>query len=454
MLIKDVVLIRLSSLNSVYKNDLILFLSDLNKHENRIIDSLIKDGLILEREIDKEYIYQSLKNKKVKIIEITNKGRVYLADKFHNSKYIEEGLEVASKYQTSNIKKLHKLLAANRIKIMFLKVGVLVFNKPTIDEFISNDFSNLLEKGIYYSKEEFSEYVNREDRQAYDVYKSSRFKGIFINREQVAMVYLSNIEKNRVIRLAVCSENRAKEIVTRTFCDFTNQHLPNAIVFSNTDSLMYNMAINGHNGHNAHDHPKKMGKYIFLDNHCPFFEHIFVFSHSYSGMDSLEKYCHDNHQKYLETSVSIFDSFKSFKSITRDNLENFYGYNIANSEKAIYMPYYDIKQLWKIYELNENITIVTFDDMAEPISHAIRRQAHFYNTDGCLLKVNCYSNTGDMVGAEPRQSREKRYKPRMVRRSFALEQELYNELSRIADTSYISVNKLVRNILYEYIKKL
>lgn len=454
MSIKDIVLIRLSSLNSVYKNDLVLFLSDLNSNETRIINSLIKNGLVLEREIDKENVYRSLTNKKVKIIEITNKGRVYLADKYHDEKYIEEGLKVASKYQTSNVEKLHKLLATNRVKIMFLKAGVLVFNKPSIDEFISNRFSNELEKGIYYSKEEFSEYVNREDKQAHDVYKSARFKGVFINQEQVALVYLSNVEKNRVIRLVKSSEFRATDLVKKTFCNFTNQHLPNAIVFSNTDSLMYNMAINGHNGHNAHDHPKQTGKYIFLDNHCPFFEHIFVFPHTYSGMDSLEKYCHNDYKKYKEESVMIFKSLENFKSLTSDNLQNFYGYNITNSEKAIYIPYYDIKQLWEIYKLGESVTIVTFDDMAEPISHAIRQPAHFFNVEGLPLEVNRYSSSGDIVGIEPPQPGEKKYKPRTVRRSFAIEQELYNELSHIADTSYISVNKLVRNILYEYIKKL
>ena len=456
MLLKDAILIRLAYLNSVYRNDLSLLLSDQNNHETRIIDALIKDGLISEREIDKEYIYRSLANKKVKIIDITNRGRVYLADKFHNEKYVQLGLEVASKYRTSNIKKLHRLLADNRIRLMFYKVGVSVFDgKPSISEIRSMRDSDEIRKGVYYTREEFDDYSNKNDEGINDTYLGARFRGVFINQEQVCMVYLPNIEKNRVMKLSVAVENRAFGRVKEAFQYLTYQSSPNAIVFSNTDSLMYNMAICGHNGHNAHDYKeKKIGEYFFLNSNCDLFQHIYVFPHTFSGMDSLEKLCHSDHLGFQQESCEIFSSLENFKAAGAKNLDLFYGYNIVNQEMAVYIPYYDIKLFSKIYRLEENsITVVTFDDMADNIAHAIRKPAHYFNLEGDFIPVKQYLPSGDAVNANTIKTRENRYKPRKIKHTVYITKKTSDMLMQEAKKSYSSVSSLLEKIINDYFDK-
>ena len=456
MLLKDAILIRLAYLNSVYRSDLSLLLADQNNHETTFINSYLKEGLISEREIDKEKIYKSLANKKVKVIDITNKGRVYLSDKFNNEKYVQLGLEVASKYRTSDIKKLHRLLIDNRIRLMFSKVGVSVFDgKPSIDEIKSMRNSDELKKGVYYSREEFDAYVNEKSTGEYDTYKGARFRGVFVNQEQVCMVYISNIEKNRIIRLAYGIENRGYGKVEKVFKYLTNQRTPNAIVFSNTDSLMYNMAICGKNGHNAHNYKdRNLGDYFFLNAHCDLFNHIYVFPHTYFGTCSLEKFCHSDHLGFQQESCEIFDSLEGFKIIGSKSYENFYGYNIVNQEKAIYIPYYDIKLFHMIHNLEEDsITVITFDDMADNIAHAIRKPAHYFDLEGNYIPVKQYLPSGDVVGNENKNVYKKQYKPRTVRRSFDINKKVYDRLSDIASSSYTSINKLVNEIILEYLDK-
>ena len=456
MLLKDAILIRLAYLNSVYKSDLSLLLADQNNNETKIINSLLKDGLISEREIDKQKIYKSLAKKKVKVIDITNKGRVYLSDKFSNEKYVQLGSEVASKYRTSDIKKLHRLLTDNRIRLIFTKVGVSVFDgKPSIGEIISLRDSEELKKGVYYSREEIDKYMNEHQTGLNDTYEGARFRGVFVNQEQVCMVYLPNIEKNRVMKLSVAVENRAFGRVKEAFQYLTYQSSPNAIVFSNTDSLMYNMAICGHNGHNAHDYKeKKIGEYFFLNSNCDLFQHIYVFPHTFSGMDSLEKLCHSDHLGFQQESCEIFSSLENFKAAGAKNLDLFYGYNIVNQEMAVYIPYYDIKLFSKIYRLEENsITVVTFDDMADNIAHAIRKPAHYFNLEGDFIPVKQYLPSGDAVKSESKNVNKKQYKPRTVRRSFDINKKVYDRLSDIASSSYTSINKLVNEIILEYLDK-
>jgi predicted DNA-binding protein len=131
-----------------------------------------------------------------------------------------------------------------------------------------------------------------------------------------------------------------------------------------------------------------------------------------AGVDSLDYIAHHTFEQWQKDSRELFEELEDFELIPEEFVANKWliARDVQKDIRAIYMPYYDIKMLEFFHKFHEDISIVTYEDMAETISHCLRREVPIYNVEGELLEVNQYQLSGRLVGNTSINNEKKRKK--------------------------------------------
>ena len=442
MFAKDKVLIRMCYMNYIYKKDVLTFLKDKNYRHSIIYKNLIEEGYIEEKEIQDLYG----KDGDTEIVcKITKKGQIRIEDKYGKLSLGVSDSEI-SKINKSNLKKATQQLNQNKIKMIFSKTDTIVFNKPPLDELFALKHAELLERGLYYSRTEFFEYLNSQSDARADQFYGSRFQGVYVNSHHACLVYLA-VKKQ--IRLDSPIESRAIYEVRRRFCAITEVPEPEAIVFTPSVAMMYNMAINGKHGHDAHDEKTNLKSYVFLNNTCELFDHIYVFPRTFEYEESLQEFCGRTHAEREQFTVDLFKSLSQFELYSYAGDEEFMGYNVEDNSQTAYIPFFDIKLLWKIYKGNFDCSvIVPHDYFAEPIAHAVRNNTKFYDLGGNRITTQNYSKSGYLEGIVPPVKKRKKS---VTQVNFQITKDVNKEAKKKAEELGISYSKLIRKSINKFL---
>ena len=464
-------LVMMSYLDTVFKDDLLLAFVDSGNHQSRLINGLIKQGYLEESVVDK----LGLKGQQKNVVKITTKGRVYISDHFNTNRYAAMTKRTSQPFATTNLKKFTRALGDNRIKLFCNSAGVasLPYEKPslyyllykTIPDFDSNrpekstvafqnDFYNnsinldsLLERGVYYSISEFIEYFKDANMTLdKDISNVSRFRGILLLKDKTVLVYLPRLYSNRKLKISRMVEERLIKKVRNIFCMFNKVVEIGALTLLNTDSLVSTMTLNGTQGSNEGGAKSKNNIY-FLEESCDLFANIYAFPHTLAGLDSFNYFAHNDNESWKKESYRLFDSLEDFYPLHSDiPIPFLFGKYRSAKTYAIFMPYYDIKLLGWINRYYWNIAIITYPDMADTISHSIRKPPLIFDTDGDRIDVQEYMQDGRPVGYTYKE-KTKGYRKRKSKISYELPLEEKKMLKTLANQKGMSLSSLVRHFV-------
>ncbi len=470
-------LVDMAHLGQCYKSDFAMLIRKGERYESEVQDALIDEGYIREKMVTKSVV--DSRNPKVAVVAITKKGRAYLCDALHTERYASPAPALA-KFNTADIDKLNRYLGDSRIMILMHKAGVraLPYEKPSLyhmymhlshevelspekydhtvcgaDEYDNTlDLDEVMNDGVYYSVEEFRNFVRIQlEERIEDTFQGARFRGILVTRNQIILVYLSNVFDNKRVKLSSGQEERGINIVEHVFSKFNQVESVNALVISSGNALVVDMALCGRNGI-AID--KSIRALNLVDNSCELFEHIYVVPHNLAGIDSLSYIAHHTFEQWSEDASELFEDLPGFELIPDEFIANDWllARDIEKDTRAIFVPYYDIKMLDFIHTFHEDISIVTYPDMADTISHSIRRGNAIYDVDGNLLDVQRYQKSGKSVGdASIKKEKTRKKSLKMVGVNISLEEKKKIEkMTRANGTSVSSyIRKLIRMHLEE-----
>ena len=425
-------LVNMVYLGECYKSDFAFMLRKGERYESEVQKALIDYGYIKEKEVTKSVV--DSRNPKVAVLAISKKGRVHLCDTLGTEKYLSPELTQA-KFSTSNIDKMNRYLGDSRIMIIMHKAGIRAFpyEKPSLyhmythfsqqtynreldkDSLYDNtlNLNKVMNDGVYYSIDEFRQFVRHEyEGRMEDSFQGCRFRGVLVTKDQIILVYLSNVFDNKRIKLTSGQEERGIGLVEDVFSVFNRIKDANALIISSGNALVVDMAICGREGVTNVNKGIPYKSLNLLDNSCDLFEHIYVIPHNMAGVDSLDYIAHHTFEQWQKDSRELFEELEDFELIPDEFVANKWliARDVQKDIRAIYVPYYDIKMLEFFHKFHEDITIVTYEDMAETISHCLRREVPIYNVEGELLEVNQYQLSGRLVGSTSINNEKKRKK--------------------------------------------
>ena len=429
---------NMAYLGQCYKTDLALMVRVGTQYECKLQKQLIDAGWLREKEVVKPLV--DARNPTASVVAITNKGKAHLCDELNTEKFMNP-LFNHTHFNISESKRVHRYLGDNRIMIIMHKAGIRTFpyEKPSLYhmymhlsqevEFTSEKYDHEFSKeyhydntlnlnkvmndGVYYSIDEFRQFVRHEyEGRMEDSFQGCRFRGVLVTKDQIILVYLSNVFDNKRIKLTSGQEERGIGLVEDVFSVFNRIKDANALVISSGNALVVDMAICGREGVTNVNKGIPYKSLNLLDNSCDLFEHIYVIPHNMAGVDSLDYIAHHTFKQWQKDSRELFEEFEGFELIPEEFVANKWliARDVQKDIRAIYVPYYDIKMLEFFHKFHEDITIVTYEDMAETISHSIRRKVPIYNVEGELLEVNQYQLTGRLVGSASINNEKKRKK--------------------------------------------
>ena len=467
-------LVNMTYLGECYKSDFAFMLRKGERYESEVQKALIDYGYIKEKEVTKSVV--DSRNPKVAVLAISKKGRVHLCDTLGTEKYLSPELSQA-KFSTSNIDKMNRYLGDSRIMIIMHKAGIRSFpyEKPSLyhmythfsqqtynreldkDSLYDNtlDVDEVISDGVYYSIDEFRQLVRIEyEGRMEDSFQGCRFRGILVTNDQVILVYLSNVFDNKRIKLTSGQEERGISLVEDVFSSFNDAENANALVISSGNALVVDMAICGSKGVTKIDKGTPYKSLNLLDNSCDLFEHIYVIPHNMAGVDSLDYIAHHTFELWQEDSRELFEGLDQFELIPDEFVANKWliARDVRKDIRAIYIPYYDIKMLEFFHKFHEEISVVTYEDMAETISHCLRRETTIYDIDGDLLPVQRYQLSGRTVGS-PYINKERKRKKSLKMIGVNISAEEKKMIEKITRANGTSVSSYVRKLIRKHLKE-
>ena len=217
-MIKEDVLSKVNQLGKVYKKDLALYIryiSGDNYYANKVINKLVKDGLLVEKELDKkkgEELY--------KVISISKEGYKYLEKKIGE----EKNRDALKEFQTTSPATLRARLNDARIKLMFnmAQVATAEEEKPTLTEmyyalsekvdpatgklYNRQKAQGFLDNGIYYTIKEMHDFIDTIGNGTSDTTYFSRIRGMYISTYTCLMVYIGQRGDNKIQRTTTQAE--------------------------------------------------------------------------------------------------------------------------------------------------------------------------------------------------------------------------------------------------------
>lgn len=446
----------------LYKSDFSLFITLQSSRQNasKTINKMLKEGTIK--------IANIVSNRKNKEIEeayyLSKEGRALALDLIDDEFLSKNSRSYFSKFRTTSPALLNRHLQENTIKMMFHLCGIPVAtcDKPSLinlhnillnrpiektlgypidDDLNPKDAKAFLDRGIYYTSEEYIKFSNYISFNRADTFIGSRFKGVYISNSNCFIVYSAERGANKILRINYDKENNLKQSLL-DLKDFTNiyrdvkelfsykqskndpsklipaskvKNEPYALVISDGYSEVYSMATGNPSGLiknvdfskvtnmkmnaaeiRAEEEMEKIymnnpsltretikANYgtLFLDGYSKIFEHIFVAPRNYVGVRSLNYLCNNTLESWNLESRNLFkNNPKHFNESSEPFLpytESVRGKNIL----ATYLPVFDVVALRKLSNKDFSTTIVTYEDMIDTIARSTRKENRYYDCE-------------------------------------------------------------------------
>lgn len=451
-----------------YKSDLLLYGRQLNGSDavmpTKALKKMIEEKTVAIRKIQRK----GEKDKFKDAVALTRRGKVTVLDvideKYHYDHYRKYGAD----FHTSSPATLRTRLLDSRIKIMFSAAGIPVFGseKPslsrlikengrgsvTIDDQIESEYIQLknreeyeafLKNGVYYSIKELRQFLDEQAPGTSDTTYRSRVRGVFISRDKCVMIYISPVGDNKIMRLSTEGERnlirRMKEVlsvtnVERQMIELTRKDINpdgtyhlfedirkgsvSALMITDTDAMVYAMATGNRNGiirgtdaeqlqenrKRAAEKKNKNTKYVWLTGNRQLYKRIFVTPFTYNGTVCLSYLCHTTAEEWAATSANLIEKTDKF---TRSTFNPMYPGTIEENENQIpiiFMPVYEVTELADIAKQKGSVCVITYEDMANAISHSARKELRFFDAETMKLidrdSVMIYDQNGYEKGAK------------------------------------------------------
>lgn len=466
------VLSLLSNVGECYRKDLILAMNDKNTNESVILNRLLKLGYILESNI---VCNEDKRNKIVKTLTITNKGRIHLSDLLKTSYPHKIGNIINKRFASTNPKERHIELGKSKIQLFLNQSGVRVFpqDKPSFphiyNQAIATNYKlpnewmynnsipvlSTLETGVYFSLEEFYAFFNYSSLQGEnDMSYGTRIKGIYLDTNRTCVVYQPNYFKNRTMMFNLESvERRTLSLISKYTQPINQVEEIDAIVLTNASALIVDMGIAGKHGKVHTKNERSFKTSTFLNAECNFFNNIYCFPHTTAGVDSLEYFRTHDYKNHKEYSLEMIEPLSAFTPIKEEDIADsqLFIRDTNTNNRAIFIPYYNIKQLNWLSNFYDDVSIITYPDMADSISHVIRKDLMIYDTSGVPLEITMYQQSGYPKGYVPTpKEKKKTRKPDYKKVAIEFPKETVEQLKTVARYNDTSMSKLIRNIIVPY----
>lgn len=422
-----------------FKKDLTLIGKQFGKEEKvyETISNLINTGYITET------LIKGKKSRPTTALSLSRAGRIALLNKLYEEKdeywnKDDNSVRAYNNFKTVNETKLIRRLTDASIQTWMFISNVRVFrkDKPRMyslyrmllgasddtkeqDEqdgyarlYSKEEAQDYLDGGLYYSMDEVREYAMRMDSNTdnTDTFNGCRARGIVLTNKTCFVIYSERYQANSMIRLTMDVESRMLSALTpilrvtdvfRTLdgfdkksADGTIDHAigqPYALVMCNGEALVYSMATGspkGHVGKNSsidvqldkrkyYKEVARTNYYVLLDGVCPLYKRVFAIPKNATGMESLKYLVQTSAEEWLDDSK---EKLSNVAGVREDNFDPLYPY-FDQSQRIMYMPVYEVKELYTMYQKGYAVSILTKERMTDTIAHSARVDIKYYDED-------------------------------------------------------------------------
>lgn len=475
----------MSNIDSCYRTDLMLVLKENTYgYSSTIIKKLLDKQYIEQKEISCKDDYH---RKTIDVLSITKKGRIFLSNSLDDNDYsVKMESFTHPRFASSNIKEIHKGLATSRILLFMHQAGVRTFPKdkpsllalqnmahnatPRHEELYNNELpvSEILKTGVFYTKEEINHFYNTETlKDENDTFSGTRIRGIYADTTKTCVIFQPNIFKSRTLKLSLQDEKRAITSI-RTHMSFSQLNGVkdfDAIILTNGSALIVDIGIIGKNGKvsNRRTLPKTIGAYKkngshthLLSSSTSLYPNMYCFSHDLIGVRGLRyfrKYQSIAEQNAHIKEYGVSGNFSFIPNSQPDAEFILIDDNTDDNTFAVFIPYFNLKQLERIKNKYESISIITQKEMADSISHILRRDNRIYDLDGNLLDVDRYQENGLKVGLPTPEPKKRYYKQKKAMIRIEITEEMRDLIKQNAKLEDISMSKYIRKLLIPALKQ-
>lgn len=469
------ILKKLSPVGQCYLKDLVFTMSEATRNYASQLKSLERDGYIVTREVDR--VKQNRGVTANKTVVLTSQGRQYLARTLKDDYYLNIAQRVNDRFSRNDVKKINFQLENSRVLLSFDFVGVRTFpsDKPSLSSLLGvspeNDslaqkeewmyahdlsVSEVLDSGVYYSLQEIRTLVgSSQTDEDVDTLYHFRPRGVFINHEQLCLVYMPDSSSGKTINLNLAVETRGINTIKKYLSPIDIKEDINAIVLTNSSALVVDIAMAGRNGHHPRPVPINTTARQLLDCNTTLFDRVYVFPHTRNGIESLRYFVGHTFKQWQEDSYNLFNLSDNFSAIpiNKAAIPVALGRDASLDLKtrAIFIPFVEIKFLSELHKAFEEYSVMTYSDMADSLSHIIRRNNKFYDIDGTELDIKHYKEDGYPVGVTSKQKVRKPNKKSFDSLAVMLTTEEKKQVKRVAKMQHTSASAYVREQLLKHL---
>ena len=451
MTIKLQILLLLTNIYMAYKKDLLLYSRYLtggdDAYANKVVNKMIREGELLEKNIVKEK--RDTEGESYVALYISDKGKKYIKKKL-GAEILNTFDEVQKNFRTIQTNILRKHLNDNRIKIMFEMCEVPTYQKPKLKDLYeimktnpTPEYQKLLDNGLYYTVKEIREFIDTAIGEGIsDTTYSSRIKGLFLSTTNAMAVYITKRGDNKIQKTSDLREKRLlKRLEPLLSITKVNRPLPTlakkkksrmdnslvidkqaqngvwGLMISDGDSLVYSMASGSANGiirkpRKTDSNKETTRRYSWLTGENQIYSRMFVTPFTVAGVGSLNYLCHTSAEEWYKEAKEFMLDKEQFEENVYNPLYCADEIVRGRKQPAIYMPVFEVNELKNISDMDYDVTVVTYPDMINAISHATRKENRYYDADTMELvnreEIMIYGEKGYPKGQEIIQEELKR----------------------------------------------
>ena len=268
------------------------------------------------------------------------------------------------------------------------------------------DCDKYLDNGLYYSRKEFVDFVLRLrgivtdkgieiDKSEMDALQQTRYKGIFIARDKVALVYTPGESRSGLLLTIASIEENLIALVYELFRYVLNIDSVDCLFVA--DSLDYaNRLVHGASGiDQSKGNASASRTRVLINESSLLFDRYYVVSSNLIGIKMMRYVAAHSMSDYLDDSQKLFMSHADFRLTDKD-----YPCVVdrTTGKPAIYLPFVEARMLANIYRASISPTIVSDKSALRYIDKILQGHCRLLDEDlneiviGSAVKSNINSN--------------------------------------------------------------
>lgn len=471
----------MSMVGQCYKKDFLIATATKGNHQISNLEKLKKEGYVLEREV---LLPGSNGKKTIEVMAITKKGRIKCSNLNNTNYYCDVTNYIQDKFSTGVPIDLHKGLLQSRMFLIMHQANIRSFidEKPSLvnlfKENIARDeqttlpapanikdfyqvnisTSEALQSGVYYSMKEYREFLNEiKKSNSEDDVTFCKARGIYIDNEKTCVVYHGDVFKDKKIKLNVSTESRMINSVLQHFVQLNHVNKVDAMVITNGRAIIVDMGIDGKKGHTPHDstNQKMDNATQWIQKNITMFKKVYVFPHSVSGIKSLDYFSHSTITKWQDDSFELVNKLNNFTPIPKEQNQSKYlfGRDLATNTRTVFIPFYELKFIEQIRTFHDEVSIITYSEMADTLAHIIRKKNAIYDMSGKRMDTKVYQPNGYVEGTTPPEHKTKPRKIKITQVAFKVTDEEKSMIRRICNQRGIPVSRFLKNLTMPLVKE-